>query len=56
MDKFLVKKTPIEYRPLLSKSSKSALTAADWRRIERKLKEVVVNVFDTRVKDLSSTI
>jgi len=56
LDKFSAKKTPIEDRPLSSKSSKSALTAADWGRIERKLKEVVVNIFDTRVKELSNTI
>ena len=53
---FLVKKTPIEHRPSLSKSSKLALTAIDWRRIERKLKDVIINVFNTRVKELSNTI
>jgi len=32
------------------------LTAIDWGRIERKLKEVIINVFDTRVKELSDII
>jgi hypothetical protein len=56
LDKFLPKEAAAEERPSSSESSKSVLTAADWRRIERKLKEVVANVFDTRVKELTETI
>ena len=52
----MVKKASIKDRPLLSKSSKLVLTATDWVRIKKKLKEVIVNVFNSRVKELSNII
>ena len=52
----MVKKTFIKDRPLLSKSLKLVLTAINWGRIKRKFKEVVVNIFNTRVKKLSNII
>ena len=56
LDKFLSKEATIEERPSSSESSKSVLTVADWKRIEKKLKDVVTNVFDLRVKELTDTI
>jgi len=52
----MAKEASIKDRPSLSKSSKLVLTATNWVRIEKKLKEVIVNVFNSRVKELSNTI
>ena len=41
---------------MLSKSSKLVLTAANWRRIKVKLKEVITDIFNKRVKELSNHI
>lgn len=56
LDKFLPKETIIEQRPSSSESSDSLLNHHDWQRIERKLKELVADVGDTRVRKLTSTI
>jgi len=56
LDKFMEKEASMKDGPSSSKSSKLVLTAADWVRIKKKLKEVIVNVFDSRVKELSNTI
>ena len=50
------KSTAIEERPLSSEPSKLLLTAMNWKRIERRLKEVVTNVYDVKVKQLIKTI
>ena len=41
-----------ENRPSSRKSFKSALIAYNWIRIKAKLKEVVVNIFDSQAKEL----
>jgi hypothetical protein len=56
LDKFTVKKASGEERPSSSESSDSILTARDWRRIEKILKEVVINIFDPRVQKLNNII
>ena len=56
LDKFLPKEASEQERPSSSESSKSILTAQDWKKIEKKLKEVVTDAFDTRVKELTKTI
>ena len=56
LDKFGVKKAFIGERPSSSESSSSILTAQDWRKIERMLKEVVADTFDKRVRTLNDTI
>ena len=43
-------------RPSSSDSTGSVLSASDWRKIERLLREVVSNVYDTRSRQLSHTI
>lgn len=45
-----------EDRPSSSKSSNSVLTAKDWRKIEKLLKEVVIDTCDKRVRKLNDTI
>jgi len=39
-----------------SSSSSSVLSASDWRKIERLLREVVTNIYDKRSRQLSQTI
>lgn len=56
MNKFLPKAAATEERPLSSKSSKSLLTAMDWKKIKKKLKEVVTNVYNIKVKQLTKMI
>ena len=56
LDKFIIKKASTKDRPSLSKSSKLVLIAANWVRINKKLKEVIINVFNHRFKELSNTI
>ena len=56
MDKFLSKAAVIEEQPSFSKSSKLLLTATDWKKIEIKLKEVVTNIYDIKVKQLTKMI
>ena len=56
LDKFLLKEVAIEERPLSSKSFKLLLTATDWKKIEKKLKEVVTNIYNVKVKQLTKTI
>jgi hypothetical protein len=56
LDIFTVKEAPAEERPSSSESSNSMLTAKDWRRIEKLLKEVVTNTFDKRVQRLNDTV
>ena len=56
LNKFITKEAFIKDGLLLSKFFKLVLTAANWVRIEKKLKEVIVNVFNYRVKELSNTI
>lgn len=56
LNKFAVKEAPTEERPSSSESSNSPLTAHDWRKIEKMLKEVVTNVFGKRVRTLNNTI
>jgi hypothetical protein len=65
LDKFLSKEAFLDERPSSSESSKSTLSAKDWRKIERKLKAVITDVLDVRdirareltkiVKNLSAT-
>lgn len=43
-------------RPSSSDSSSSVLSASDWRKIERLLREAVDNIYDSRSKKLSQTI
>ena len=43
-------------RPFSSDSSTSAILASDWRKIERLLREVVVNIYDEKAAALSQSI
>ncbi|KAI9034731.1 uncharacterized protein KD926_006352 [Aspergillus affinis] len=43
-------------RPSSSESSRSVLSAEDWRKIERLLKHAVVDLYDQNAKKLSSTM
>ena len=56
LKKFLPKKASIDKRPLSSESSKSVLTANNWKKIEQKLKAIVTDVFDSQVSELIETI
>ena len=59
MDKFTAKIASIEAIeniPSSRESSKSVLTAYDWIRIEAKLKEVVINIFNGQAKKLRDKI
>ena len=50
LEKFNVK--PVDIRPSSSESTKSVLTAHDWEKVEKKLQDVVADVFDSRARDL----
>jgi len=52
----LPKEASLDERPSSSESSKSVLTANDWRKIEQKLKAVVTDVLDVQVGELTKTI
>jgi hypothetical protein len=56
LEKFLPKEASLDERTSSSESSKSVLTANDWRKIEQKLKAVVTDVLDVRVGELTKTI
>jgi DDE superfamily endonuclease/Tc5 transposase DNA-binding domain len=56
LDKYKPNQPAEEERPSSSESSNSVLTAQDWKKIERLLKEVVTNVYDKRVQKLNDTI
>jgi hypothetical protein len=43
-------------RPSSSESTTSVLSASDWRKIERLLRQVVEDVYDSRSRQLSQTI
>jgi hypothetical protein len=43
-------------RPSSSESGRSVLTADDWRRIRRLLKEVVIDSHDKKVRKLNDTL
>jgi len=48
--------TPETERPLSSESIRLILSTGDWRRIENKLKEVVTDFYNTKVKELTEDI
>ena len=56
INKFLPKEDNIEERPLSRESFKSILIAANQKRIKKKFKEVITNIFNIKVKELTSTI
>lgn len=56
MARYKVEKSCIEEQSSSSESTHSALSASDWRKIERLLKEVVTDVFDKRARKLNDTI
>lgn len=56
LDKFLPKQASPNERPSSGRSSKSVLTANDWRKIEQKLKAVITDVLDVQVGELTKTI
>jgi len=43
-------------RPFSRDSTLSVLSASDWRKIERLLRDVVENIYDSRSRQLSQTI
>jgi len=51
-----VEKSYIEEQSSSNESTHSALSASDWRKIERLLKEVVTDVFNKRARKLNNTI
>jgi hypothetical protein len=54
--RYKVEKSYIEEQSSSNESTYSALSASDWRKIERLLKEVVTDVFDKRARKLNDTI
>ncbi|KAF7567822.1 hypothetical protein PtrM4_124350 [Pyrenophora tritici-repentis] len=48
--------TPSNSRPSSSNSTTSLLSASDWRKIERLLRQAVDDIYDTKSKKLSQTI
>jgi hypothetical protein len=51
-----VEKSHTEEQSSSSESTHSALSASDWRKIEKLLKEVVTDVFDKRTCKLNDSI